>query len=120
MLLNSDDILTLINNLNHTETARMIAQGRIGISEPARLELLAEECVELAHAALKLARILRGENPTDATLEETRANVVEEACDVCICLDLVDISLDPDIRMRKLERLAKRLSTAENGESDGK
>lgn len=118
MLLNSDDILTLIYNADHTETARMIAQGKIGISEPARLECLAEECTELAHAALKLARILRGENPTDASLEETRANVMEEACDVCLCLDMTDISLDPDIRMRKLERLVNRLSAAENGEPD--
>ena len=118
MLLNSDDILTLLYNSDHTETERMMAQGRIGISEPARFECLAEECAELAHAALKMARILRGENPTDATLEETRANVVEEACDVCICLDMTDISLDPDIRRRKLERLTKRLSTAEKGEPD--
>lgn len=31
------------------------------IGEPAMLEQLAEECVELAHAALKLARVERGE-----------------------------------------------------------
>ena len=77
-----------------------------------------EECAELAHAALKLARILRDENPMDASLEETRDDVVEEACDVCICLDMADIPLDQGIRTRKLERLMKRLSTAEKGEPD--
>ena len=34
------------------------------IGECAVLEQLAEECVELAQAALKLARKKRGENPT--------------------------------------------------------
>lgn len=35
--------------------------------EPALLEQLAEECSELAQAALKLARLERGENPTPKT-----------------------------------------------------
>ena len=34
------------------------------VSEAGRYEQLAEEAVELAHAAMKKARILRGENPT--------------------------------------------------------
>ena len=34
------------------------------LGEPALLEQLAEECSELAQAALKLARLERGENPT--------------------------------------------------------
>ena len=37
------------------------------IGEPAMLEQLAEEAAELSHAALKLARIIRGENPTPVT-----------------------------------------------------
>ncbi len=37
------------------------------IGEPAVYEQLAEECSELAKAALKMARILRNENPTPVT-----------------------------------------------------
>lgn len=41
---------------------------RIGL--PALLEQTAEECTELAHACLKEARRLRGENPTPKTTPE--------------------------------------------------
>ena len=54
------------------------------IGEPAALELLAEECTELAHAALKLARAERGENPTPKPLKECYAAVLEEWADVVI------------------------------------
>lgn len=37
------------------------------IGEAAMLEQLAEECTELAKAALKMARIIRKENPTPVT-----------------------------------------------------
>ena len=42
------------------------------IGEPAVLEQLAEECTELAQAALKLSRILREENPTPVSRKEAR------------------------------------------------
>lgn len=38
------------------------------IGEPAMLEMLAEELVECAHEVLKLARVLRCENPTPKTM----------------------------------------------------
>ena len=40
------------------------------IGEPAFLEQLAEECSELAQAALKTARKYRGENPTPKTIDD--------------------------------------------------
>ena len=40
------------------------------IGEPAVLEQLAEECSELAQAALKYARKQRGENPTPKSFDE--------------------------------------------------
>lgn len=49
------------------------------LSEPVRLEQLAEECAELGHAALKLARILRGENPTPVPKALAVEKVMEEA-----------------------------------------
>lgn len=61
-------------------------------SEASRLEQLAEECAELGHAALKLARKRRGESPTperDMTLID---KITTEAGDVLACLDqLADI-----------------------------
>ncbi len=61
--------------------------GQIGT--PAVLEQLAEECAELGQAALKMARKLRGENPTPKTLEECEADLCEEMGDVTLCLDLL-------------------------------
>lgn len=52
------------------------------IGEAAMLEQLAEECTELAQAALKLARLERGENPVRSTKEECTAHVLEEIADV--------------------------------------
>ena len=45
------------------------------IGEPAMLEMLAEELVECAHEALKLARVKRGENPTPRTEKELNLDV---------------------------------------------
>lgn len=45
------------------------------IGKAAMLEQLAEECTELAKAALKMARIIRNENPTPVTEEEAIANI---------------------------------------------
>jgi hypothetical protein len=52
------------------------------ISKAVLLELLAEESSELTHAALKLSRIIRGENPTPISYEEAYKNIIEEYTDV--------------------------------------
>ena len=49
---------------------------KIGI--PAAYEGVAEEAIELAHAALKTARAWRDENPTPMGFDEGRQKVVEE------------------------------------------
>lgn len=57
------------------------------IGKPAMLEQTAEECVELAHACLKLARYYRGENKVyGKTKGELLDNIVEEMADVDICI----------------------------------
>lgn len=56
------------------------------IGEPAMLEQLAEECSELAQAALKLARKMRGDNPTPVSIDECRRNVLIEYADVDVCI----------------------------------
>lgn len=110
---------------------------RIGL--PALLEQTAEECTELsevlvdeivriltlldankacarlAHACLKEARRLRGENPTPCTAEECKNAIMEEMADVALCLDILDDSdytLDPIIAKAKLDRWHKRLDEA--------
>lgn len=57
------------------------------LGTPALLEGCAEECAELAQACLKLARKLRGDNPTPANEKEIIANISEEMADVLVCMD---------------------------------
>ena len=85
------------------------------IGTPAMLEQTAEECIELAHACLKLARYLRGENKVYKTKEEIYSNLSEEIADVYICIDelleasiISQESIDSNI-MTKLERMRTRL-----------
>lgn len=56
------------------------------IGEPALLEQTAEESIEFAHACQKLARKLRGENPTPVSIDECRRNVLSEWADVDVCV----------------------------------
>lgn len=60
------------------------------IGEAAALEMLAEECTELAHAALKLSRIIRDENPTPVSTSHARSDVMEEWADVLLCSEYLD------------------------------
>ena len=85
------------------------------IGEAAVYELLAEECAELAKAALKYARILRGENPTPVTLDDALKNVVEEYTDLQLVAGDLNLHIDWDIMNEKYERWARRLKEAKNG-----
>lgn len=85
------------------------------IGLPAALEQLAEECCELGQAALKLARLIRGENPTPALADDVARNLAEEVEDVLVVmyvLDLIgecpDIEQSPKLR-RWLDRLAQEV-----------
>ena len=86
---------------------------KIGL--PAMLEQTAEECTELAHACLKLSRIVRAENPTPAKKIEILDAVEEEVADVMICVDELTregiVQLPTmNIRMnKKLDRARERL-----------
>ena len=86
------------------------------IGVPALLEQLAEECCELAQASLKMARKLRDENPTPKSIEDIRANLVEEIADVDICCaaiftdtNLVGAKELLEMEKMKKERWQKRL-----------
>ena len=73
------------------------------IGAAAMLEQLAEEATELAHAALKLARIERGENPTPVLKEDAMDHLIEEYMDVVQCAE--ELSLVPNREQIKLKKI---------------
>lgn len=77
------------------------------LGEPALLEQLAEECSELAKAALKLARKERGENPTPKTEEECLVNLLEELGDVNLCMSVVEENRGIHIRCLSVDKKAR-------------
>ena len=89
------------------------------IGTTAMLEQMAEEAAELAQAALKLARIKRGENPTPVTEEEAWKHLVEEYIDVYQCAMELMIPVDWLQISRKEKRFQKRWEERESA-VDGK
>ena len=86
------------------------------LGEPEALAQLAEECAELAQAALKLRRAREGKNPTPNTEEERRRALIEEYTDVIHCAMVLDLEMDLDQIRKKTERWMRRLGI---GEEDG-
>lgn len=88
------------------------------LSKAALLEQVAEECTELGHAALKLARKYRNENPTPVTEKEAYANLKEEWADMLLYMTVLDhyYNMDcdelKDIMDDKLARWNQRLEDA--------
>lgn len=89
-------------------------KDRLGEAEV--LAQLAEECAELAQAALKLRRALDGKNPTPNSEEERRRALIEEYTDVVHCALVLDLEMDLDQIRKKTERWMRRLGI---GEEDG-
>lgn len=83
------------------------------IGEAAMLKQLAEECTELAKAALKMARIIRKENPTPVTEKEAIDNIREEYTDVVQCAGELSLTVDEEQMARKHERWEKRVRDRE-------
>lgn len=81
------------------------------INEAALYEQLAEEASELAQAALKMARIIRGENPTPTKLTEARTNLIEEYTDVCIVSDILVLPVSTTHTIMKKQRWVNRIIT---------
>lgn len=98
------------------------------IGEPAALELLAEEATEVAHAALKLARIERGENPTPKNKEIAIAELLEELGDFIVvfdnlqCTDWFSMDCVETWRRNKEKRMETRIKEAKgkNGKTADK
>ena len=86
------------------------------------LEQMAEEAAELAQAALKLARILREENPTHVTEDAAELALQEEYCDVRVCARVLDehlclLSGTVWLENQKMERWLKRLDEKEENKN---
>lgn len=87
------------------------------LGEPALLEQLAEECSKLAHAALKMARLERGENPTPKAKIDCESALMEEIADVHLCLGVISSHFEcynklDDIEISKRERWVQRIREA--------
>lgn len=87
------------------------------LSKPDIYEQLAEEAAELAQAANKMARVLRGTNPTPKTEEEALKSLIEEYSDVnLIAEDILEISPSTLTKNYKLYRWSRRLANMETAE----
>lgn len=76
---------------------------------------VAEEAVELAHAAMKMQRILTGTNTTPVTEKEAMGKVMEEICDLYNALEVLklDVSLKYEgIRKKKMARWVELIKKA--------
>lgn len=93
------------------------------IGLPALLEQTAEECAELAHAALKWARAERGENPTPVLPYEACANFLEELADLRVCTRAFEryygedgVWVTRDMEVEKVDRWLSRIREAKKEE----
>ena len=81
---------------------------RSQLSNPELLTGLAEEATELAHAALKLRRVIDGTNHTPVTYDEAYANLKEEIGDVLLCLEVFGISTSTEAYRPGMDAKLKR------------
>lgn len=94
------------------------------VSEEYMLRQLAEECAELAQAALKLIRAVNHETPMSEL--EARLHFIEEMADVSVMwdwaywcfFDQTDALFCDDTQRNKLDRMADRILRAKGGASD--
>lgn len=72
---------------------------------------LAEECAELAQAAIKFRRCFSKENPTPKPLDEVIDNFYEEVADVILYLDAMSVNWGTvhGHYLQKLDRWHRRL-----------
>lgn len=81
------------------------------VSEHRLYEQLAEECCELAQAALKMSRYLQKEDSVAMTKEEIHSKIVEEMTDVFVCLDTLyqKQGIDMELAAKKVNRWKNRI-----------
>ena len=110
----SENIMNVFNQRKDTSYSDDKSPDNINIlkelGSPECLEQLAEEGAELTKAALKLARVIRGNNPTPVTFEEAYRNLIEEITDVAITCDVLYLNKDQDMYDSKIKRWKQRLA----------
>ena len=86
---------------------------------PERAAMLAEECCELAHAALKCRRIMDpGGSPTPVNVMNANVKLQEEIADVILCLQVCgyDITIQSqhinNVMDKKKKRWESRIHSA--------
>lgn len=79
------------------------------IGREAILEQIVEENAELIQTAAKQLRILRGANYTPVKLSENSNNLLEEAADTLLNIDLLAVSFNADT-----EKTKKRIEEIKN------
>jgi NTP pyrophosphatase (non-canonical NTP hydrolase) len=114
------DIHILSFQRNSFLSFRRMASMIEKIGEPAMLEQLAEESVELAKACLKLARKLRGENPTPKSKAECQRELLEEFTDVIQCSRELKLQPDEEQIEEKRLRFLTRWTAATQSKIDSK
>lgn len=88
------------------------------ISYAALCEQLAEEATELAQEALKLARIIRDENPTNAQRQKTWERLENEFSDVGVCAKMLDLEFNDAYMEYKINRWEGRIKAHQTKESE--
>jgi len=76
-------------NNNHGDPVEFIREK---LPQEELLAQLAEECSELAKAALKLRRVYDGKNPTPVKRSEAYKNLLEEIADISLCLEVLNLN----------------------------
>lgn len=97
-LASSDFVVRAIDKQNQNRKKAVMWEG------------VAEEAVELAHVAQKIARIMRGENPVapGTNISDLIKKAIEEFNDLLIYTDVLDVKFDPEQYGKKLERASNR------------
>lgn len=87
-----------------------IKEIRERVPVPDIFDQLAEEAAELAQAANKMARVMRGTNPANIDEKEAMKNVIEEYTDIhVVAKDILELQVDGLQADYKIDRWAKRL-----------
>ena len=71
---------------------RDVERIRAYLDEPELLCQLAEECAELAKAAMKVRGVQTKNNPTMCSAEEAWDNLIEEVADVMLVLETLAVN----------------------------
>ena len=87
-------------------TKQQVDRIRKGYGDEYLYRQLAEECMELSHAALKLIRAQRGETPVP--LDEAKTALIDEAADMRVMLNVLNDMLDADERVRLMVQAATK------------